>query len=276
MKMVSRITLPRRRSLAKAGRGLAITLLLLMGMGLSGCAASSSSSSVTPARSLYESGRYHAALEQAKRVQASTGSFDDAHAQAAYIAGASAWALHDLEQAETNLAFATRATDTETTGKAKALLGLIRMQQGRPGQAAEHFESAARLLEGDEAANAAWYAGVAHQQAGDHRAAGDQFALASAYLNPGEDESPTMRDDAGRYTLQIGVFRSRSNAESAAKTHHDFARRYALGGVQIEQRNDDDHGPVYYVTMGDFRSRQDAIDTRARIGDRSVIVAHAE
>jgi cell division protein FtsN len=60
------------------------------------------------------------------------------------------------------------------------MLGLIRMKQDRPAEAAIHFSTAAPLLQGDDARNAAALAATAHQRAGNDSAARTWQARASS------------------------------------------------------------------------------------------------
>jgi septal ring-binding cell division protein DamX len=158
---------------AGAGRGLAVAALLIS---LNGCGPQASggggavgAGSMQKAVSAFDAQRYREAHDQAAAVMSkSTGAQRE---EAAYLAGLSSYQLGDLTAAEDELGQASVSGDSQTAGRAKAMLGQMRLDQYRWREAASCFGDASRLIEGEDARQAAWHAGLAYRQAGDEAAA---------------------------------------------------------------------------------------------------------
>lgn len=239
------------------GRGLLAAVL----MWTVGCRSAGSPGALEAAVADYRAGRYVEAQQAA--VQAHRGLRGTEAGQAAYLAGLCAYRRADLDGADEWLSRAAESADPTTRGQAQAALGLTLERQGRHREAAARFEQAAATLEGPDARQAAFHAGLAHQAGGDDDRARRWF---------GEAESP---GDASGFTLQVGAFRDRRRAEQAASEAGALAQRHGLGRVQIVPRSDGRGRTLYLVHLGRFATRNEAAEARGRLGQLQLIVATA-
>ena len=252
--------------LLQAIRWLAVPLLL------AGCAAPTTSTTAEADlnRSLedYRAGRYATALQVAGAVQESASG--DERCDAAYVGGLAAYRLGDLAEARARLSLAIDSESPPTAGKARAVLGLVLVDQGRSDEAAGHFAAASRALEGDNARQAARNAARAYERTGDEAAAG-------AWLRVAEGRSRWAVTDgaapAGTFTLQAGAYRRRPSAERAAVEAAVLAEDHGLAPVRIVPRRDERGEVLYVVQVGRFESRTAAVSARQRLGRLQYIVA---
>ena len=253
----------------------------LLALVLSGLTAGCSSShrpaaTFDEALSLYESGHYAAARRTAERV-ASAGPPHD-RAPASYLAGVSAYQLGAYADAEPHLLAAASGTDRTTAGRARAQLGLIRMQQRRPDEAARLFEEASYHLEGDDARQAARHASLAHEAAGHpelaRRWSDKASGLRTSAVSPSHHPAPTVAAlGGGTFTLQVGAFSDRARAERAARDAEPVASQYALGEVRITERRGPAGRTLHLVQVGQFTTHKAAARARTRMGRLDYIVA---
>lgn len=153
------------------GACVAIAGLASFTLAIAGCAptAGGKGGSMNAAMTEYEAQQYSEAHDHAaKAMSKSTGTQRE---RAAYIAGLSAYQAGDAAEAEAELSTASVSSDPQIAGNSKAMLGQLRLDQRRPREAATYFEEASRLLEGEDARQAAWHAGLAYRQAGDEASA---------------------------------------------------------------------------------------------------------
>jgi tetratricopeptide (TPR) repeat protein len=239
---------------------------------MAGCAAPSTSTTaeVDLSRVLedYHAGRYAAALQGAATVQ--EGSAGDEQRDAAYVGGVAAYRLGDLDEAEARLSIALDAESSRTAGKARAVMGLVLVDQGRPDEAAGHFAKASKLLEGDNARQAALNAARAYERTGDE-------AAAEAWLRVAQGRSRWAITgggaSTGTFTLQAGAYRQRPSAERAAVEAAALAEDHGLSPVRIVPRRDERGEVLYIVQVGRFESRTAAMNARRRLGRLQYIVA---
>lgn len=293
------------------------TLIVLGMMSLSpfGCAPTSTGKggSMNGALTEYNSHNYDQAHDQAAAVAAkSTGTQRE---RAAYIAGLSAYQAGDADAADSQLSIASVSSDAAIAGSAKAMLGQLRLDQRRPREAAGYFSDASRLLEGEDARQAAWHAGLAYRQAGDEASAkrwldtasGSQFdqpkqagavafnpqpansrtAMArngtiktSSATPPAQTNAPKVQiqstgETTVGFTLQVGVFSDKNRAKSAAEEAESFAKKEGIGRVKIIPRRDIRGQPLYMVQVGWWVTRTEANAARNKIGRLEYIVAPA-
>ncbi len=154
---------------ARVPRGLVLACAVMLVASLGGCAARQAT---RPAAAddqdyaaLYSSGRYQKALEDSSRVAGSLRAADKPRAR--LIAGLSAHALNRNAEAVRWLTPLVDDADRAIAGKSSAALGLIHQQQGEHPRAAALLGKASKLLEGDDAARAALYAGDSHGALGE-------------------------------------------------------------------------------------------------------------
>lgn len=245
-----------------------LLLPLLMCL-LAGCESTPQAGGLDQALTDYHAGRYALAHRRATEAIRTTGG--EQRLQATYLAGLSAYRLGRLDDAERLLLTASRAEDEATAANARATLGLLRLDQGRPADAAELLRRAAPGLSGPDAAQAARYAAAASRQAG---AAGPT----RAWVARAEDGEDTFCGEAGKstaYALQVGAFQDRRRAERAAADAAPVAGEAGLGSVRIIPRTDERGRRLYVVQLGRFDSRRQAAGIRLRLDRPDYIVVPA-
>ena len=180
--------------------------------------------------------------------------------------------MGDLQQARQRLNLAVRSADSATAARARAALGLVAMRAGRHREAAELLETAAGGLQGDDARQAAYYALVASELAGndarDGQAQPQAFNGPPVYAGRGGGGS-----EHARFTIQVGAFRDRTRAVEAAADAGPVARRHGLGPVSVVPVTDDRGKRLYLVQFGGFRTRSEAVNVRGRLGRLQFIIA---
>lgn len=177
---------------SRPGRmGLVGTAALAVVVVLGGCASrqGATRSADQGYAALYASGQYQKALEESSRVATSLRGADKARAR--LIAGLSAHALNRNAEAVKWLGPLTDDADRAIAGKSSAALGLIRQEQGEHAQAAALLGKASKVLDGDDAARAAMYAGDSHKALGQRDEAQAMYDKARA----------SVRDERGLQTL---------------------------------------------------------------------------
>ena len=259
------------RQLDKFRAGWVVLLCVLTAVPMGGCKSAPRARSLNSALADYEAKRYRLAENQAAAIARQTrGLIRD---KAAYLAGLSAYQLGDLYEAQRQLATAVKSPDQTTAGRAQAVLGLVRMNQHRPHDAAVLLAQASGALTGENSRQAAYHAALAHQAAGDESSAGTWFRIADAEQPTGQRAlAISSRARAGRFSLQAGAFRRRQHADSAARSVADVSQRHGLGGVRVIESLDERGRTLYFVQFGRFESRSAASSARRLIGRLDVIV----
>ena len=250
-----------------------VLLCLLTAAPVGGCKSAPRARSLNSALADYEAKRYRLAEHQAAAIARQTrGLMRD---KAAYLAGLSAYQLGDLYEAQRQLATAVKSSDRTTAGKAKAVLGLVHVDQDRPHDAAVLLAEASGALTGENSRQAAYQAALAHREAGDETSAGTWFRIADARQPTGQRALAISSRGAraSRFSLQAGAFRQRQHADSAARSVADVAQQHGLGGVRVIERLGERGRILYFVQFGRFESRSAASSARRLIGRLDVIVA---
>ncbi len=202
----------------------------------------------------YEAGLYASAYTKAtKEAGATSGA---RHERAALIAGMSAHALDRNADAEHWLGPLTMSKDKEIAGRASATLGLIEQERGRHARAAQLLNEAADKLSGDEAYRARSAAAMS-SRAMEGGGSGGRIAGPAGTLGP--------------FTLQLGAFSSRANADKMASTSSASARRAGLGEPQVSVDQDSKGRSLWVVRVGSFPSRAAAMRGQ-RTFSKSVVV----
>jgi len=264
-------------------------MILLVAV-LLGTGCSSDPEPVSEARGDYDAGRYGDAHRSAS-AKATSATGDD-RAEAAYLAGVSAYRMGDYDEAEKQFFVALESDDPVIVGRTNATLGLMRKAQGRPASSAGFFRVAAEKLDGEEGAIAAREAAAAYQQLGrsfdadqmmkiaqskDPSAAGNPetgsaaLRAASAPSNTTATTS-TVSSGTGRYAVQLGAFSKRSSAEDVARRVAPMANRLNFGQPRISIRNVNGK-ELHIVQVGSFTTHAEAEQARTRLGQSDSIVA---
>lgn len=249
-----------------------VLLCTLIALPLVGCQSTPPTRSLDSALVDYRSKRYRMAHSRAAAIAGeSKGLRRD---QAAYLAGLSAYKLGDLNKAQQQLTSAAQSPDRITAGKAKAVLGLVRVGQHRPREAAGLLAEASGALTGEDSRRAAYQASLAYQLAGDETSAGAWKRIANAGQTRGQQVlAMSAEGGGGRFSLQAGAFRQRKHADKAARNVAQVVQQHGLGGIRIIESRDDRGRILYLVQFGAFQTRSAASNARRLVGRLEVIVA---
>ncbi|MGI9014904.1 MAG: SPOR domain-containing protein [Phycisphaerales bacterium] len=238
-------------------------MLLSLPLATAGCEGPGAGSQLDGSIAAYDASQFDVARMGALDVMRSAAS--PQREEAAYLAGMSAYRLRDIDDAERLFMTAAKSSDATVKGRSTAMLGVIRIDQGRSPDAAHYFATAAAMLpDRDEVRRA-------------QELARDGGAAMNAQSNSGRDTLQVAPDTSeARYTIQVGVFTQKANAESAQRNAEATARQHGLGPVRIVTRADSrSNQTLYVVQFGSFASEATAQASRARIGRGDFIVAEA-
>lgn len=225
----------------------------------------------------YAAGRYSAAHRAAKDAAAQSEGRDKERAM--LIAGLSAQAMGQRADAEMWFRQVERSTDPDIAGRARAGIGLLALDAGDYTRAAALLSTASAQLKGDESARASYFAGQAYEAMHRLDRARTQYLIAA-----GLAQSPSLKSNVQAslasigqkgYTVQLGAFASRPNAERAARQYSSQASSLNLGEPRIVERRGvgaSGEGSLFLVQVGSFKSQQDADRARsslaAALGER--------
>lgn len=213
----------------------------------------------------YNADQYTLAYNKAADLQAtSTGTPRE---EAAYVAGLSAYRLGNRLDAEQRFEVAANSSDANVAGKAKAMLGVVRLEQSRNNEAADLLKTASHDLPSDDAQQAAYHAAVA-----DRRAESPALYAAPARAPAASTASP-VRVAPASFALQVGAFQDRKNADDAARQAASIISRNGLGEPRIIKSFDDRSRPRWLVQFGRFTTRNEADQARRRMNRLDYIVA---
>lgn len=266
----------------------AVVALLGVGLTLGGCKSSKSTSYMDA----YNSGNHAEAYKRAS--EASTSGPQAEREQASLVAGLSAHSLGNDSDAKRYLQPISYSSNPEIAGKANATLGLIAEAQGDNAGAARAFEQAGSKLTGDEAARAYLHAGDAYAAAGNKTLADSMYkrGLSMATGDIGLATSIRERMNApaaggtetagnfggaasGAFSIQLGAFAARANAEKLASQVAGSASTMGLGQPRIVPTNKNGQ-MLYAVRVGGFGSRNEAAAARDRFGKGGFVAANVD
>ena len=236
---------------------------------LIGCESTQSTGGLARAKTDFDAHRYNEARKGA--VAALQTSIGADRQDAAYLAGLSAYKLDNMNEAETYFAIAIKSPDRQTSGNAKAMMGLIRLNQGRNREAAQLFKETASTLKGSDAKQAAQHASIAYEAAGDYDAADRWMRLASSSeINASSSVSRMVISN--EFALQVGAFRDKSRAEQAAKDAADQGKSHSMGSARVYSQRNERGQNLYVVQIGSFATRRQATQARTQMGNLEYIV----
>ncbi len=235
-------------------------------------AGTSTATTLSSAEELYHAGRYAEAKARAEHDYRRCDG--QARRHAALTAGMAAHALGKTAEARGWLEPLVNDDDPAVSGRACAALGVIALQQGDHARSATLLSSAASKLGGDDSARALLRAGHALSALGrsGEAATSYQAALAAA-------QTPTLQaairpyTQPGPFSLQVGVFSTKPNAEQRASEVRTQAARLGLGSPRIAQVRPEKGGQGYSVQVGSFTNRYAAVLASEKLVTPSVIVA---
>lgn len=190
-----------------------LTLLALACSSLLGCKATQPELTYMQA---YEQKLYTEALTKAAPI-AESKTAPDAE-RAALVAGMSAQALGQTQDATRYLTPLKASTNKEIAGKARTSLGLLAARQGDNQQASVLLSTGAEQLDGDDAARAKMHAGAAMEKIGLQ-----EMAMRQYQAGVSEADDPALRAmlrDRTKPTpfyVQAGAYSTRAQADAEAK-----------------------------------------------------------
>jgi len=253
----------------RSSRGLVLALssaFLLITQWQGGCAGGSGSPGYVDD---YEHGRYSQASVDAIRVVRDSAAPDRDSAR--LTAGLSAHAMGRNDEATVWLRPLTTNRNDEVAGKALATLGLIAMADGELRTAAMSLSRAAGKLKGDDSAQAAMRAGDAYASMGSIDAARLQYRLAEASARDTSIKGEIASRLGEGYTLQVGAFAKRANADRSRRMLARDPQIESLGDPVILQRADGRGRTLYIVQVGRFQTRHDARAAKLRLGVGGIV-----
>jgi len=242
--------------------------VLTIAAGLWGCAGSGAGARASYVDD-YQQGRYDRASHGAIRAVRDAGAPDRDVAR--LTAGLSAHALGRDDEATEWLRPLTTNADDQIAGKALATLGLIAFDAGEHRTAAKSLSRAAGKLTGDDSAHAAMIAGDAYVNLESFDAARLQYRLAQSSAH-----APSLkREIASRlgdgFTLQVGAFANRTNAERSKRHLAQNRSVAALGEPVVLQRTDNRGARLFLVQVGRFSTKRDAKAAQLRTGIGGIV-----
>lgn len=238
---------------------------MLIALSIAGCAGSRNPSFVRD----YNAGRFAAAQRDATAAASvSTGA---AREEAALIAGLAAHALDDSRSASQWLMPLVSSRDRAISGRAGAALGLILHEQGDEERAASLLSEAALKLTGEDAAQAAFHAGESFNALDRPDLARQQYQAAFALTKTDHlRRALTERLNNQRYTIQLGAFSNRRNADRAAREYAAVTSGLGIGAPRVlptTQRG----RRLFLVQVGEFHSQAEADEARQRLGVTALV-----
>ncbi len=223
------------------------------------------------AQAQFQAGDYARAYTTAARAASTAGGAqrDLAH----YLAGVSAYRLENLSGAERYLSVAAASRDEALAADARSTLGLTYSRQGRYAQAANALLSGAQLQEGEDRAQAYLYAGIAQQKIGYWPQARTSLLLArKTTRDPGMLQRIDQQLAVTGYTIQVGAFAERSNADEAAQRYAARASAGKMGSVVVTPGVGSNGRAVNLVHVGRFATFDAANTARGVLGDTGAVI----
>ncbi len=243
---------------------LALIAISLVG----GCTTSQNQPGMGGVYSAYQAGDFPIAYQRASALASSRGSVGR---EAAYMAGMSAYRMGQLDRAEHYLRFAAQETlDRKLTGDAQAGLGLVALRRGDFRAAEIALLTASENLQGEDRANASYFAAVAQQRQGKTNDARANLTLARS-LTSDADLRRQIDDQLSvtGYTLQLGAFSSQANAQAMAQRVSGQINLARVGALRVVRALSADGQRLYLVQVGQYSNHASALEGRARLGSIS-------
>jgi tetratricopeptide (TPR) repeat protein len=262
------------KGVAIMGRPGAMQSILLCGLMLLvfGCA-TSQPINMERSQAAYASGDYATAYREAAIVADDVRAPAAQRQESAYLAGVSAYNLDKFHDAQRYFEQAARSSDADLAGDASAMLGLVHARLGRHALAARTLLEAAPKMQGQDRANAYFYAGVAQQRLGMFPESRTSLSLArSASSDPAFRQRASEQMGVTGYTLQVGAFSQEANARRTAETMAEQARDKQLGVPRVVPATGPDGKSLYLVQIGQFYSWPTAMAARNRIASTAAII----
>lgn len=190
--------------------------------------------------------------------------------RATLIAGLSAAQLKQNAEAVRLLSPLTTHNDNEIAGRAIAGTGLVARNQGDKSRAATLLADGAKKLTGDTGARAYLASGDAFAELGRKSEAQAQYTSGLGLAQSADLKAALAERATGkRFTVQVGAFSSRANADKRAKEVRGQSISLGLGEPRVFTAVTNGK-TTYVVQLGDFPTKQDARNASAKIGGASI------
>ena len=252
-------------------KALSVCVWVLLGLTLAGCQYDNGPSATEMAQAAFTQGDYAKALSAASRAASHTGGRDGDLAN--YLAGISAYKLGNLSTAERYLRVATGSHDESMAADAYSTLGLIYSRDGRYAEAANAFLHGANLQSGEDRAQAYFYGGIAQQKLGRWPQARTSLLLArKTTRDAGLSSQIDQQLAVTGYTIQLGAFANRTNADKLAGKYALRAAQAKLGGVFVTPGSGSSGRTMHLVQVGRFATFSAASAGRSRLGVSDAVV----
>ncbi len=251
----------------QAWGGCLVGVVLLVG----GCAGSPTPDRFAGMYQAYERGAYDQAYDEAVRLErAATGYQRD---QAVYMAGLAAQRLGRRQDALFYLQEAARSDDRKLAGDATASLGLLYAEMGQYALSARMLLDAAQMLEGQDRANAFFYAAISQQKLGRQAQARTNLWLAHGASRDSDFRRRVLDQlTVTGYTLQVGAFHNRENAQRAAEQLAQRTTEFRLSAPRLIDGTDSSGQRTTFVQVGNFSTFESARRARERLGVTGAII----
>lgn len=250
--------------MVKTRRRMSALLISLMAL-VSGCVGAGRPGYVRD----YEAGRLSVAYRAASA--AASQSTGQAREQAALIAGLSAHALGDAARSSDWLTPLLASSDRAVSGRAAAALGLLAADHGDHERAVSLLAQASVKLTGEDAAQAAFHAGESLTALGRRDAAAREYRRAFTLAKDAALKNTlTERLSGLRYTIQLGAYSSRRNAQRARRSAVAATAGLGIGSPRVIAMRRDGR-TLFVVQVGEFRTDGEADDARRRLGADAVV-----
>lgn len=251
--------------------GVVAAVLIAALASLGGCASQSPGGpTIETVTAEYDAGHFQEAYNAA--VTLSRRGDLDTRDQASYLAGLSAYRMQQYLSVDRYLSPLIHAPDPAVAGRAAGTLGLADMERGNYREAATHFKDAAERLKGQEKAEASYRAGLAYKQANLAGQARMQFLIAQG---GSRDNTFLAKVDkelrSNGFTLQLGVFAARANADAMARDFQSTLAAKQLGPASILAGTGDRGETLYYVHVGIFNSYSAALRARDTVSQPAIV-----
>jgi len=188
-------------------------------------------------------------------------------------AGMAAYEAGRTNEAISHLAPLASHRDARIAGRASATLGLIYLARGEHPRAISHLRPAAEKLSGDDAAQAYFHLGQAHQKLGRWAEARTWLSLTvSKASDDGLREAAKRLLASTGYTLQLGAYSTKANAEKQAVEMKAVADRASLGSPRVVPSRNPEGGTLFLVQVGRFSTFDSAMQARQKLGRNDAIV----
>ena len=228
--------------------------LVLAGLPLAGCKTQKPEMTYLQA---YDQKLYAQALTKATPIAQAANAPD--RETAALVAGMSAHALGQPQQARQFLTPLKNSPNNEIAGKARTTLGLVAQSQGQNQEASLLLKSGSDKLDGNDAARAKLHAGSSMEKIGLGELARQQYkAGVSEADDPKLKSLLSERTKPVRVYVQTGAYASRASADAQAKLITRAAIRAGQPTPLVVVTTSASGGTLYSVQIGPYKDAESA------------------